>query len=96
MKKENREKILLIILLVIFLFGFIIWFRYYRPKISSFLSPKTEIFTSEIKKIKLNLEILENPKLKNLEPFPQIEPPREEEIGKENPFSTSTFSTTSH
>jgi len=50
---------------------------FFIPKISH---PETEI-------LKLNLQPLENQKLKNLEPFPQIEIPKQEEIGKENPFS---------
>lgn len=90
-EREKRQRILLIALFVIFLIGIFVWFRYFKPEFFSFPLPKIEISSPEVEKLKLILELLENSKLKNLEPFPQIEPPKPEEVGRGNPFSSPSL-----
>jgi hypothetical protein len=86
---ERRQKILVIIFFVLLFIGFLVWFRYLKPETFSFLFPKVEVLYPKIKKIRLKIELTENPILKILEPFPQIEPPTSTEIGRENPFLPS-------
>jgi len=79
---KEREKNLIYILLILLLFGILIWIIYFKP-LSVF---EFKLFYPEEKEIELDLNVLENPLLKNLEPFPQIPSPSSEEIGKGNPF----------
>lgn len=83
---EKRQRILLILFLILIFLGILVWFGYFKPSSFSFLFPEIKISYPQIEKIKIKMDLLENPILKTLEPFPQIEAPTSSEIGRKNPF----------
>jgi len=86
LEQEKKQKMLLFVfVVVIFITGLILWKGYFKPTPSEEVS-MTE-FLEEKREIKIDLKILEHPLWKDLKSLPEISPPSEEEIGKENPFS---------
>lgn len=82
-QQRKRQKFLApIVLIVIGLTFLILWFGYFKKGEVS-----TEVGTSTpvLQEIKINFEVLENPLLKELQPFGEIIP-YEGPIGRENPF----------
>jgi len=92
---EKRQRFLLIVFLILISLGLLVWFGYFKPSSFAFLFPKVEFSYPRIEEIKIKMDLFDNPILKNLEPFPQIEAPTSSEIGKENPFLPSFEITTS-
>lgn len=80
MPREKRQQILLLILAIILFIG-AIWFFY--PRVKPILPAVPEPKKPE--KLVINFGLLEDPKIKELQPFEEIKP-FEGEIGRENPF----------
>ena len=92
MKKEQRNLILVFIVLIL-IWAIIIWWGFFKEKIPA----PDEILPDEVvieevvpheevpKEIRINFEVLRDPILGRFEPFTKIEP-FDQEIGRENPF----------
>jgi hypothetical protein len=81
-EKAKRQRILVGVFFgVLFITFLILYFGYFRKG-------KVEV-TPQVPKreIKIDLTPLQNPILKELQPIEQIEPVKQEDIGRENPFS---------
>ena len=82
-QQRKRQKFLApIVLIVLGLTFIILWFGYFKKEEPS---TEVEVSTSVLQEIKINFEVLENPLLKELQPFAEITP-YEGPIGRENPF----------
>ena len=82
LKKRKTQKILILIFIgALLVSAFFIW-RGFSEKEEPLLSEEP---VKPLKKIEINYSVLENPILKELEPFEKI-PPLEEKAGRENPF----------
>jgi len=81
-QKRKKQKYLIAIAVIVFaISGVILWFGYFRKP-----EPVSEVVpVSEVKAIKIDFSVLENPFLQEIQPFEQI-PPFEGDIGRENPF----------
>jgi hypothetical protein len=80
-KEKTKQKYLLVLLGVAVLGAiFLVWQRFFqKPSTSSSLPLPAE-------EIKINFSVLENPFVKELQPFPEI-PPFEGQIGRVNPLA---------
>ena len=61
----------------------ILYLGYFRKEKTITAPPQFPVVE---RKIEIDFSVLENPILKELQPFEKIAPPSIEEIGKENPF----------
>lgn len=92
MKKEQRNLILVFIVLIL-IWVIIIWWGFFKNKapVPNEVVPNGVVIDEVVphkevpKKIRINFEVLRLPILEKLEPFPEIEP-FEQEIGRKNPF----------
>jgi hypothetical protein len=88
-QRMKKQRSLIIVFFIILAITFLIlYFGYFRKeKISP--SPLPAEVPKEISpqmKIEINFSVFESPIFKLLRPFEKIEPPKPEEIGRENPF----------
>ena len=81
-ERKKQKNLIWILLIVVLITVFILWQGFFKKSVL-----KIETLTPEIayRKITINFQILENPFLKELQPFEQIGP-YEGKIGRENPF----------
>lgn len=87
-QSKKRQEILTRIFFALLFIGILIWIGTLKPQLFSFLFPKVSVsYLEEPQKLKINLKLLENPKLQQLTPFFLIEKAKPEEIGNKNPFS---------
>jgi hypothetical protein len=88
-KRKIQRRYIIIFGIVLLVTILVIWRGFFVEKKPVFLGEVTKT-----KKVELDFKILENPILKELQPFEEIEPFREviveeeiiEKIGRENPF----------
>lgn len=59
---------------------FVLWYGFFARK-----APRPPVEALKPREVKINWEVLKDPRLKELQPFEEIKP-FEEEIGRENPF----------
>ncbi|MFH1401515.1 MAG: hypothetical protein ABIG40_00955 [Parcubacteria group bacterium] len=81
-EKGNRQKYLIIFLIVIVLITIFVLRKNIFKTPVSFLPP-AEVFL--VKSIEINFEVLKSPVLKALQ-LPEAEKPFEGKVGRENPF----------
>jgi hypothetical protein len=92
-KRTKRQRNLIIVFFVVLIVTILIlYFGYFKKEKSVKVLPQ-EIITPEReivleKKIEIDFSVFENPILKELQPIEKISSPNQEEIGKENPFSS--------
>ena len=82
-EKRKRQKILISALVIVVLITlFVLGQELFKRPIVEIETPAFEI---TYRKVIINFQLLENPLLKELQPFEKISP-YEGEIGRENPF----------
>lgn len=82
-KNKRRQRILLVVLIVIIIITVLIWlFGFSRSKKPALVAPPVLVL---VKEIKINFELLRDPRLKEFRPFQEI-PPFGMEPGRDNPF----------
>jgi len=81
-KKRKKQKYLVLIVLGVVVVSLIILWRGYFKKEAPLPTPAV---SGPHREIKVDFGILENPFLKEIQPFEKI-PPFEGETGRENPF----------
>jgi len=80
-KEKTKNKYLIVLLGVVILGAiFLVWQKFSQKTNTSSLLP------SAPEEIKINFSMLENPFIKELQPFPEI-PPFEGQTGRTNPLS---------
>jgi hypothetical protein len=84
-QRIKRQKNLIIVFFLFLVVNLLILYFGYLKKEKTSKGPP-QIPQVE-KKIEIDFSVLENPILKELQPFEKIPPPNLEEIGRENPFS---------
>lgn len=82
LQQEKRQKYLILILVGVILLTFFVVWRGFLFKPKAVLAPTI----SEPPEIEINFQTLKSPLLKELQPYQEIEPLLEEEMGRENPF----------
>ncbi len=82
-EQRKKQKALIWVLIIIVLIALVSWQQGFFEKPPFKKVEKPSVF--ELKKIKINFEVLEIPILKELQSFEKIKP-FEGEIGRENPF----------
>ncbi len=87
-EKSNSGKKIAVLLVLLLVFAAIVFFGW-RFIEQSFTAPPALPASMPT----LNIEVLQDPRLADLEMFPRISPP-EEEIVRENPFVESSAATT--
>jgi hypothetical protein len=88
-KRKIQRRYIIIFAILILVTALVIWQGFFVKEKPVFLGEVTKL-----KKVEIDFKILENPILKELQPFEEIEPFREvivegqiiEKIGRENPF----------
>lgn len=84
-QRAQRQKNLIIAFFgIVFITFLILYFGYFQKEKFPLPIPPEPSFKREIE---IEWEVLENPILKELETFPEIEKLKPEEMGRENPFS---------
>jgi hypothetical protein len=85
-QRTKRQRNLIIVFFLVLIITFTILYFGYFKKEKTIPARLPEISPPE-KKIEIDFSVFENPILKELQPIEKIEPPKPEEIGRENPFS---------
>ena len=91
-KRKIQKQFILILIAIVLITILVIWRGFFAGE--KITLPKENL--EQAKKVKINFDILEDPILKSLEPFTEIEPIGESvEFGRENPFQSFLPSTPS-
>lgn len=89
-KRKIQKRFVLILITIVLITILVIWQGFFAREETILLKEDLE----RTKKVKINFDILENPILKSLEPFTEIEQIGESvEFGRENPFQSFLPST---
>jgi len=80
---ETRQKILILVLILILVVFLMVLWQTKQPK-GIILAPKVGV-SERLQAITIDFEVLENPALEALQPYPEISP-FQGEIGRQNPF----------
>lgn len=82
-EKKKQKRLIYLLLAVLIITGFILWQGFFKKPPSVIEEPSAAALNFE--KAEIDFTLLENPILKELQPFERIEP-FEEKVGRENPF----------
>ena len=80
---KKQKKLIYVLIIVLLITGFVLWQGVLKKPLSKIREIKGP--AAEFKKIEIDFKVLENPILKELQPFEGILP-FGEKIGRENPF----------